>query len=354
MTYIKKYLHHLFVDGMNGMALGLFATFIWGNLLQQIGFYTSGSISILIYNFGKLLCSLTCAGIGIGIAHKFQEGLWITICSAICAMAGGHALEFLSGSILSGSSIILNSPGEPLGAFIAAYVGIEVGHLLANKTRWDFLITPMLTLCSGIATGLLIGPYISMFSSWFGDLISWSTQQSPVLMGVLVSVLMGIASTFPIHAITIASSLHLSGLAAGAAAIGCCCHMIGFAVASYPENKLSGFLSQSIGTSTLQMGNVFRNPLILLPVILSSAILGPISTVILKMSNSSASAGLGSLGFNCSISAWQYMTQTQSPALVLAKIVLMHFLLPAIFTLLFSNWMRKNKWIKFGDMKLDM
>lgn len=354
MTYIKKYLHHLFVDGINGMAIGLFATFIWGTILQQIGGYTSGYISALTYHMGELLCSLTCAGIGVGMAYKFHEGLWVSICSAICGMAGGYASQIISGSILSGGAIILSTPGEPLGAFVAAYVGIEIGHILAGKTKFDFIITPLLTLGSGITAGLLAGPYIAMFTSWLGRLISWSTQQNPFFMGILVSVLMGMVSTLPIHAITLASSLHLSGLAAGAAAVGCCCNMIGFAVASYQENKVSGLFSQGLGTSTLQMANILKKPIIWLPVILSSAILGPISTTLFKMTNSAASAGLGTLGFSCSISAWQYMCQTQSTALVLVKIFLMHFLLPGIFTLFFSEWMRKQKWIKFGDMKLDM
>ncbi len=354
MTYIKKYLHHLFVDGMNGMAVGLFATFVWGTVLQQIGFYTSGYISTLIYNLGELLCSLTCAGIGIGIAHQFHEGLWVSICSAVCGMAGGYASQVISGAILSGGSIVLSTPGEPLGAFAAAYVGIEIGHILAGKTKYDFILAPLLTLGSGVAAGLLAGPYISMFTSWFGSLISWGTQQSPFFMGILVSVLMGMASTLPIHAITLAFSLHLSGLAAGAAAVGCCCNMIGFAVASYQENKVSGLIAQGIGTSTLQMANILKKPIIWLPVILSSAILGPVSTMLFKMTNSAAGAGLGTLGFSCSISAWQYMSQTQSVVLVLIKIFLMHFLLPGIFTLFFSEWMRKQKWIKFGDMKLDM
>ncbi len=354
MTYIKKYLHHLFVDGINGMAIGLFSTFVWGTILQQIGFYASGDISILIYNIGKLLCSLTCAGIGIGIAHKFQEELWISICSAICGMAGGYATEILSGEIISGNSIILSGPGEPLGAFVAAYVSIEIGHILAGKTKFDFIIAPVLTIFSGVTAGLFICPYIAMLTSWFGSLISVGTQQDPFLMGIIVSVLMGIASILPIHAMTLASSLHISGLAAGAAAVGCCCTMIGFSITSYQENKMSGFISQSIGTSALQLANVLRKPMILLPSILSSTILGPISTMFMKMTNSTASAGLGSLGFSCSISALQYMGQTQNPIIVIVKIFLMHFLLPGILTLFFSQWMRKQKWIKFGDMKLNM
>lgn len=354
MTYLKKYLHHLFVDGINGMAIGLFATYVLGTIFQQIGLYTVGLISSFLYSVGELLCSLTCAGIGISIAHKFDEDIWVSLSAAGCGMVGGYASQIIDGTILSGHSLFLSGPGEPFGAFIAAYIGIEIGHILAGKTKLDFLITPVLTISTGAAAGLLLSPHISTFTTWLGNLISWGTSQNPFFMGIIVSVFMGMASTLPIHAVTLASSLHLTGLAAGAAAVGCCCNMIGFAVASYHENKISGLLSQGLGSSTLQLANILRKPIIGLPVLLSSAILGPVSTVLMKMTNSTTAAGLGSLGFNCSISAWQTMSQTQDPAIVIIKIFFMHFLLPGLFTMFFSEWMRKQKWIKFGDMKIDL
>ncbi len=353
MTYIKKYLYHLFVDGLNGLALGLFATYIWGTILQQIALYLNGFVASLLYNIGTIHIALTCAGIGIALAYKFNEDLWVTLSAAVCGIAGGHAAEILAGTLLSGSSI-LSSPGEPLGAFIAAYVGIEIGHLLSGRTNFDFLLTPIVTIVTGVAAGLLTAPYLSMFFKWFESLLAWGTQQSPLLMGIVVSVLMSIASILPIYTTALAASLNLTGLAAGAATAGCCCAMVGFAVSSYHENKVGGLLSQGLGTATLQLANCFRKPLVLLPILLSSAVLGPLSTLLFKTSNTTQGAGLGTLGFGAIIRGWQHMSQSHDAAIAFLLAIFVYLILPAVLTLLISNWMRKQKWIKYGDMKLDM
>lgn len=351
---MKKYLHRIFIDGLSGMAMGLFATLIVGTIIQQIGTLIGGNIGDLIFFIGKVAAAATCAGIGVGVAHKFKESPLVVLSAATCGLVGGYASKILAGSILADGAIILAGPGEPLGAFIAAYVGIEVGHLISGKTKIDILLTPLVTIGVGSCIGLLVGPPISTFMTWLGSLINWGTEQQPFLMGIIVSVLMGMILTLPISSAALGVILNLSGLAAGAATVGCCCNMIGFAVASYRENKVGGLLAQGIGTSMLQVPNIMRKPLIWLPAILSSAILGPVSTMLLHMTSNATGSGMGTAGFVGQIMTWQVMTQTESPVVVLIKILVIQFLLPAVLSLGISEFMRKHKFIKDGDMKLDI
>ena len=199
----------------------------------------------------------------------------------------------------------------------------------------------------------MIGPPISGFMTWLGSLINWGTEQQPFLMGIVVSVLMGMILTLPISSAALGVILNLSGLAAGAATVGCCCNMVGFAVASYRENKIGGLLAQGIGTSMLQVPNIVKKPVIWLPVILSSAILGPVGTMVLHMTNNATGSGMGTAGLVGQIMTWQTMIQTEAGSVVLMKILLIQVILPAIVTLLISEFMRKKGWIKFGDMKLE-
>lgn len=351
---IKKYLHRVFIDGLSGMAMGLFATLIVGTIIQQIGNLVGGQLGDLIFMVGKVAAAATCAGIGVGVAHKFQESSLVVLSAATCGMIGGYASKLLAGTILSEGAIVLAGPGEPLGAFIAAYVGIEVGHLISGKTKIDILLTPLVTIGAGSAVGILVGPPISSFMTWLGSLINWGTEQQPFLMGIIVSVLMGMILTLPISSAALGVILNLSGLAAGAATVGCCCNMIGFAIASYRENKLGGLLAQGIGTSMLQVPNIMRKPVIWLPAILSSAILGPVSTMLFHMTSNATGSGMGTAGFVGQIMTWQVMTQAESPVTVMIKIILIQFVLPGLITLGISEFMRKHNFIKMGDMKLDI
>ena len=249
---------------------------------------------------------------------------------------------------------MLAGPGEPLGAFVAAYLAIEVGILIAGKTKLDILITPLVTIGVSSAVGLFVGPPISKFMSWIGSLINWGTEQQPLIMGIVVSVLMGMVLTLPISSAAIGIVLNLSGLAAGAATIGCCCNMVGFAVASFRENGFGGLFAQGIGTSMLQVPNIVKRPVIWLPAILSSAILGPVGTLFLHMTNNATGSGMGTAGLVGQIMTWQVMTQTEDAMVVMIKMVMIQIVLPALLTLLFSEYMRKKKWIRYGDMKLDL
>ena len=257
-------------------------------------------------------------------------------------------------SFFADGAVHLAGPGEPLGAFIAAMVAIDVGRLVAGKTKIDILITPLVSIVSGSAVGLVLGPPISDFMAGIGAMVNWGTEQQPLLMGVVVSVLMGMILTLPISSAAIGVVLNLSGIAAGAATVGCCANMIGFAVASWRENKMGGLLAQGLGTSMLQMPNIMRRPVIWLPAILSSAILGPMSTLVFRMTNNATGSGMGTAGLVGPLMAYQTMVQTQSPAWVLVQIALMHFILPAALTLGFSELFRRLGWIRSGDMKLDL
>ena len=354
MERVKKILNHIFIDGLTGMAQGLFATLIVGTIIQQIGTLIGGNIGDMIFLIGKVAAAFTGAGIGVGVAYRFKESPLVVVSAAIAGMIGAFASKMLAGAVLVEGAIVLAGPGEPLGAFLAAYVGIELGHLVSGKTKVDILVTPIMTIGSGAVVGLILGPPISNFMLALGELINWGTEQQPFLMGFIVSVLMGIILTLPISSAALGVILNLSGLAAGAATVGCCCNMVGFAVASYRENKVGGLVAQGIGTSMLQVPNIVRKPIIWLPAILSSAVLGPIGTMVFKMTNNATGSGMGTAGLVGQIMTWQTMTAVEAPAVVLVKILLIQIILPAIITLLISEFMRKKNWIKFGDMKLEL
>lgn len=354
MEKLKKFCSRLFVDGLSGMASGLFATLIIGTIIQQIGTLFGGTIGEMIYLLGKVAAALTGAGIGVGVAYKFKESALVTLSAAVCGMVGAFASKLLAGTVLVDGAIVFSGPGEPLGAFLAAFAGIEIGRLVSGKTKLDILLTPLVTIGTGAAVGLLIGPPISGFMSWLGSVISWGMEQQPLLMGIVVSVLMGIALTLPISSAALGVILEMSGLVAGAAAIGCCCNMIGFAVASYRENKVGGLLAQGLGTSMLQMPNIVRKPVIWLPAILSSAILGPIGTMWISISCNAVGAGMGTAGLVGPIMAFQTMAAADGAWLAVGKIALMLFILPAVLSLVISEFMRKKGWIQPGDMKLDL
>ena len=354
MEKLKKLCNHILIDGLSGMALGLFATLIVGTIIQQIGTLVGGRAGDTLFLFGKLAAALTGAGIGVGTACKFKASPLVVLSAATAGMAGAFASGILAGSVLSDGAVVLSGPGEPLGAFIAAFTGIELGRLVSGRTKIDILVTPLTVIVSGSIAGLIFGPPISSLMTALGGLINWGTVQQPFLMGIVVSVLMGMILTLPISSAALGVILNLSGLAAGAATVGCCCNMIGFAVASFRENKISGFLAQGIGTSMLQVPNIVRHPLIWIPPILSSAILGPVGTMLFQMTNNATGSGMGTAGLVGPLMTWQVMTQTEPGTIVLFKIILIQFVLPAVLTLLISEFMRKKKWIRYGDMKLEL
>jgi uncharacterized membrane protein len=240
-----------------------------------------------------------------------------------------------------------------LGAFIAAYVAIEVGYFVSGKTKVDIIVTSISCIVLGAAAGYFVGPYISSAMKWIGQLVNINVEQNPVIGGIIVSVVMGILLTLPISSAAVGVSMGLSGLAAGAATIGCCCNMVGFAGISYRENKFGGLVAQGLGTSMIQMPNIVRNPLIWVPSIVSSAILGPVSSAVLKMVSNPVGSGMGSAGLVGQFMSYDTMVASGfSPAVTLLEIVLMQFILPAVICLGVAEAMRKLKLIKPNDLKL--
>lgn len=354
MEKLKKILDNIFIEGLSAMAQGLFATLIIGTIIQQIGTLLGGNIGDVLFVIGKVAASLTGAGIGAAVAYRFKESPLVVVSAATAGMVGAFASKLIAGTVLVDGAMVYAGPGEPLGAFLAAYAGILFGHLVSGKTKVDILVTPLVVIGTGSFVGLILGPPISGFMAWLGSLINWGTEQQPFLMGIVVSVLMGMILTLPISSAALGIILNLSGLAAGAATVGCCCNMVGFAVASYRENKIGGLLAQGIGTSMLQVPNIVRKPIIWLPAILSSAILGPVGTMVFNMTSNATGSGMGTAGLVGQIMTWQTMIQTEAPQMVLMKILLIQIILPAVVTLGISELMRKKGWIKFGDMKLEM
>ena len=354
MKWLGRFLREVFIDGLSGMATGLFATLIIGTIIQQIGNIVPGAMGDYLFLIGKMAAAITGAGIGAAVASKLHASPLVVISSAVAGMVGAFASKIIAGAVLTDGIMTFAGVGEPLGAYIATMVCIYVGRLVSGKTKVDILITPLCCILSGSAVGLFVGPPISEFMSWLGSIINWGTEQQPLLMGIIVSVLMGMILTLPISSAALGIILNLSGLAAGAATVGCCCNMVGFAVASFRENKFGGLVAQGIGTSMLQVPNIVKKPIIWLPAILSSAILGPVGTMVFKMTNNATGSGMGTAGLVGQITTWQTMTATEASSIVLIKILLIQIILPAILTLVISEIMRKLKLIKFGDMKLEL
>lgn len=353
---IKKYLNRLFIDGLSGMASGLFATLIIGTILCQIArLVGDNAIGSYINTVGIMAKTITGAGIGVGVAVKLKASPLTTVSAAVAGMIGAFP-NVATGTAATGFAIekfALAAPGEPLGAFVAAYVAIEVGGFVSGKTKLDIIVAPLSCISLGAVAAYFVGPPVSAFMNSIGDVINFGVKQQPIICGIIVSVVMGICLTLPISSAAIGISLKLSGLAAGAAVVGCCCNMVGFAVASYRENKMSGLISQGIGTSMLQMPNIVRKPIIWLPAIISSAILGPISTAVLKMTSTPTGSGMGTAGLVGPFETYVNMVDLGvSPVVTIIEILAMHIILPAIIALGVSETMRKLKWIRPGDMRL--
>lgn len=335
MKSIQDYI----VKVLNGMAQGLFSSLLIGLIIKQIGIL-GGFPSLII--FGDVAQSLMGPAIGAGVAHSIGAPPLAIFASVVAGAIGAGSVNFESGS----AAIAI---GEPVGAFIAALIGAHVGKLISGKTKVDIVLVPISTILVGGFIGIYIAPYISSFMNGIGSFINMATNLHPIPMGLIISVAMGMILTLPISSAAIAISLNLSGLAAGAATVGCAANMIGFAVISYKENGPGGLIAQGLGTSMLQVPNIIRNPLIWIPAIFASAILGPVSTVILGMESNATGAGMGTSGL---VGQFAVIDTMGTGPDVLLQIGLIHFILPAIISLLVAKWMRKRNLIKPGDLKL--
>lgn len=351
MKKVKGILNYIFVDGLSGMALGLFATLIIGTIFGQIASFIPEPFGSYITTVTNIAKALTGAGIGAGVAFKYKSSPLVGVSAAVAGLVGAFSSGIISGSEIS---LTAGKPGDPLAAFVAAFCAIQAGSLISGKTKLDIILTPAVSIAAGSAVGILVGPPITKLMGEIETFISWSTAQHPFIMGIIISVVMGVCLTLPISSAAIGVSIGLSGVSAGAAVVGCCAQMVGFAVASYRENKFGGFVAQGIGTSMIQMPNLVKHPQLWIPPVIASAILGPISTVVLKMECDAVGSGMGTSGLVGPLRTYSVMTAAGGhPALVAIEILVMYFVAPALITLVISEFMRKKKWISFGDMKLD-
>ena len=243
---MKNYL----IKTLNAMAIGLFSSLIIGLILKQIGDLTGWKLIAL---FGRTAQLLMGPAIGAAVAHAVGGAPLVVIASLATGAVGAGSIQITDGSASIGI-------GEPVGAFVAAVIGAEIGRRVQGKTKLDIVLVPAVTIVSGALAGTLIAPFVSLMMKSLGMLLNRATELQPIPMGIALSVLMGIILTLPISSAALSIALGLEGLAAGAALVGCCCQMVGFAVISYRENKVGGLIAQGIGTSMIQIPNIIRNP----------------------------------------------------------------------------------------------
>lgn len=326
--------HKYFIEAMNAMAMGLFSSLLVGTILNSIGL--KFGIVFFTETVWPICRDMTGAAIGIAIAHSLKAHTFVLFSAAIVGFAG-------------------NKLGGPVGAFVATIIAAELGKAVSRETKIDLIVTPTVTILSGVFISVLVGPGMSAFMNWLGKLIMAATELQPFWMGVSISILIGVILTLPISSAAICMMLSLGGLAGGAATVGCCAQMIGFAVMSYRDNGFGGAIAVGIGTSMLQMPNIIKNPIIWIPPILSAAILGPFATIAFKMENIPLGSGMGTCGFVGQIGTLTALSQSgKTGMLVYITILVLHFIAPAILTLLFTAILRKLKLIKDGDLKLDL
>lgn len=347
---VKSILSYIFIDGLSGMALGLFATLIIGTIVEKVGSFIPGLIGENIMVVGKFAKFMMGAGIALGMGYKLKKAPLVSISAAVVGMLASFMAKLNSGAAITYASV-----GEPLGTFIAAFVALEVGTLVSGKTKVDIIVTPLVTVASGALIAFAIGTPISQFMAFLSDIIRIAGEQQPFLMGILVATLMGVFLTLPISSAAIGVSLALDGIVAGAAVVGCCAHMVGYAVMSFRENRWGGLVAQGLGTSMLQISNLVKKPILWLPPVIASAILGPVSTCALKMVSTAVGSGMGTAGLVGVFETFTAMTALGENAwLALLQIITIDIIAPAAICLLISEIMRKKGWIKYGDLKLDL
>ena len=330
------------IDALGAMAQGLFASLLIGTIIATIGEQFGIEILVTIGGYAKAVSGPAMA-VSIGYALKAPQLVLFSL------LAVGQAANILGGA------------GGPLAVLVIAIIAAECGKLISKETKVDILLTPLVTILVGALLATWWAPSIGAAASSLGNVIMWATELQPLLMGVIISVLMGIALTLPISSAAICAALGLTGLAGGAAVAGCCANMIGFAVLSFKDNGVGGLISQGVGTSMLQMGNIVKKPVIWLPVIITSAITGPIATVLfgLEMNGAAVASGMGTCGFVGQIgvyTGWMNDIANGSKQMVtmfdwigLASIC---FILPAVITIVIGYFFKKANIIKDGDLKL--
>ena len=320
-----------FIDAMGAMAYGLFATLLVGTILKTIG--EELNVSFLTDIVWPVANQATGPAIALAIAYSLRAPQLVLFSSAVVGIAAYQL-------------------GGPLGVFIATIVAVEVGKMVAGETRIDIVITPIITVLVGVILAQIIGPSVQQMMKWIGEIIMLSTDSNPLIMGIVIAVIVGMVLTLPISSAALCLMLELDGLAAGSATIGCCAQMIGFATISFKDNGLKGVLAQGLGTSMLQVPNIYKNWKIWIPPTLASAIIGPIAIIYFNMENTALESGMGSCGLVGQIGTFNAMKSKYDTSYILTSILILQIIAPAIISYLIYIFMKKKNWIKDGDMKL--
>lgn len=332
------------IDALGAMAQGLFASLLIGTIIKTLG--QQLNIEMLV-QIGDYASAVKGAAMAIAIAYALKA----------------PPLVLFSTAAVGGAADVLGGAGGPLAVLFSAIVAAELGKAVSKETKIDIIVTPLVTICAGVIFSMFTAPYVGMAANSVGKAIMWATELRPFLMGIILSVIIGIALTLPISSAAICAALGLTGLAGGAAVAGCCAQMVGFAVMSFKENKWGGLFAQGLGTSMLQMGNIVKNPKIWIPPTLCSAITGPIATCIfkLKMNGAAVSSGMGTCGLVGQIgvyTGWINDIAEGNKAVITPfdwfGLIMISIVLPAVLTWLISIPLRKINWIKEDDLKLDI
>lgn len=376
MSIVKKYLKRYFIDAMGAMALGLFASLLIGTIFSTVAKYLGmlegmSGIASAINTVATYAKAATGMAIGVAIAYRLgAHPLVIFSSAAVGAMANAMGAIMIDGRIATFGATAASGEGVfysagPAGAFFAVIIACEIGMLVSKKTKVDILVTPTVVLAVGFVASFVLCPIIAYVMYYLGIFIASATTWQPLLMGIVVAVVMGVVLTLPISSAAICAMIFSASavevaiangtidgllLAGGACVAGCCAQMVGFAVSSFRENGWGGIVSQGLGTSMLQMGNICKNPKIWIPPTLAAAITGPVSTMIFKLKCSGVSAGMGTCGLVGPIGV---IDATEWSPMMWIGLVVVCIVLPAILSLVFSEIMRKLGWIKKDDMKLE-
>lgn len=343
---VRSYIELYLVDAMSAMAQGLFASLLVGTIISTLGTQLGLSVLVDVGNFAKSMSGPAMA-VAIGYALK------------------APALVLFSLTAVGASANSLGGGGGPLAVLIIAIVAAQLGKLVSKKTPVDILVTPIVTIGSGTALSYLIAPAVGSVATAFGQLIKDATVLQPFWMGIIVSVLVGIALTLPISSAALCAAFGLTGLAGGAAVAGCCAQMVGFAVISFRENRWGGLVAQGLGTSMLQVPNIVKNPRIWIAPTLAAAVTGPIATCVFGLQMNDPSGGVASGMGTCGLvgqigvySGWvnDVVTGVKSgiTGMDWLGLVLVSIVLPAVLAFVFDLGLRKLGWVKDGDMKLDI
>ena len=368
VAYLKALPKRWFITAFSGMAQGLFVTLIAGTILSQIaGWIGNNYVGNTLTYIANIAKSLMGAGIGVGIAHALGKNKLLTFSAAVAGMVGAFADKLMIGAGVPLVSLTAGLPGNPIGSYVVTMLVVELVGLYAGKTKLDILLVPLGALVLSFGGVFVAYPFVWLVNQ-LGVLIAKATDVTPFFMGIIIAVVMGVLLTMPTSSAAIwvaVASPVLGGfangtvsvenyeamlLAGGAATVGCACHMVGFAVASFKENGVGGLISQGIGTSMLQIPNIMKKPVIMLPMIISSAICGPLSTCLFGLKCGSSGGGMGTSGLVGVFDLFNYTSGWGG----YAGIILLMFVLPVVLNWLISEFMRKKDWIKDGDMKLDV